>query len=258
MNARNSTLVLIAALSSAHAWALSNFTPGDLSGITADTVNTLVQTVALSADHRAYMPATALGSTIGIDLGIDVTAVSIPSQFTNAIELATQASADQIPSVIPLIRLSAHKGLPFGLDVGFAFSEIPDTSNPGTNIFTEYAGDLKWTFIKGLALPSLAVRGSATYGQIYFMSTHVYDLDLVASKNLYVIDPYIGLGMQFWNGMIAVPNGITLPFSNTASGTAFHFYAGVPIKLVFLRITPEIDYTTAGFYSYGAKFSLGF
>ena len=107
----------------------------------------------------------------------------------------------------------------------------------------------------------MAIRESVSYNHLYFVDTHCYTTDLVASKNLIIIDPYIGIGMQNWSGDLSgtvTTTPLPVTVSGHASGTDFHAFAGVPIKLLILRITAEVERSFAGFTNYGAKLSIGF
>jgi hypothetical protein len=240
------------------AFAVTNFTPTDLSSFSSGTVTTLVQTVGIAADHHAYMPATALGLLLGLDVGVDATYLPFPTDFTNAIALATGQSASAIGSGAVLPKVNVHKGLPFGIDVGGSFMSIPQGNQ---TVFSSYAGEIKWAFVNRAVLPSVAARFSAAYNNLYFLTTHTYTFDVLASKNLFLIDPYVGAGLQFWSGDIAVPSGIpSLPsgISTHASGMNPHVYGGLMLKLAILHLVAEADYSTAGLTTFGGKASIGF
>lgn len=252
----NQRLLATAVLfSSATAWALPSFNPSDFSALTSDAVNSVIQLSAIGGAHHAMMPASDLGMLLGFDAGIVVEGVGLPASVTNAYSLITQQSTDSIPTLIPIPMLMLHKGLPFGIDVGFSYFTY------GSGEVTEIGGDLQWTFLRSALLPAVAVRESVDYNHLYFVDTHCYTTDVLVSKNLIVIDPYIGVGMQNWSGsLVGNVNTGALPvsISGSASGTDFHAFAGVPIKLLFLRITAEVERSFAGFTDYGAKISIGF
>jgi len=239
------------------AFAISTITPTDLSGFTDSMVSTLVQTVGIAADHHAYMPASSMGMLLGFDVGVDSTYVAFPAAFAAALAQASGQSSSQVPSGLLLPKLNAHKGLPFGIDVGASFMVLYDS---GQSVFTTYGGELKWTFVRGLALPSVAVRGSYTSNSLYFLNTNTTTVDLVVSKSLILLEPYVGGGMQFWSGSLSVPSSVPQAsgLSLSASGSNPHFYGGAMLKLALLRLDIEADYSTMNLATLGGKVSIGF
>jgi hypothetical protein len=230
-----------------------NPTLEDLSSLNSENIAAMIKTVALGASHRPYMPASPLGAAIGLEIGVDVTAIAVPESFKTAIALASDSSPDQVPAVIPLPKLTIIKGLPAGFDVGFSYSSYQD-------YFRIYGGEVKWALSDGRgARPAIAFRASGNYTHVYFMDTHCWGLDALISKNFYVVEPYAGIGLQKWAGSLAlsgqpVPQGL----ETSASSTSVQFYAGLPLKMTAIKLTPEIAYSTASLLLYGMKFSLSF
>ncbi|MGK5087371.1 hypothetical protein WDW86_07415, partial [Bdellovibrionota bacterium FG-2] len=252
------SIVAMALGVSCPAFAVSNYIPTDLSAFTDPFAQSLIQVVAIGADHHAYMPATPLGVSLGFDLGFDVTYVSFPSDFRNALGIGTGLSALDIPAGVPLPKLNIHKGLPLGLDLGFSFMSL---SGGTSTLFSSYGGEAKWAFISGTGLPSVAARASFSSNTLFFIQTHTYSLDVLASKDLVVFDPFVGAGMQFWSGDLSIPIGIPgLPatVSSHQSGANPRIYGGIMFKAVFLKLVFEGDYSTSGVSSLGGKLSFGF
>lgn len=250
-----SLLTVSALLASApRASAISNYSPSDLAGLTDNGSKALIKTVAVGANHRALLPARPLGMVIGLEAGLEVSAISLPDEFVSTLASVASESAASIPTVIPVPRVSLHKGLPGGVDVGFSYASYRD-------YFKIYGGDLQWAFVRGgLASPSIAARLGASYNKLFFMETHTTTIDLVASKNFYVIEPYVGAGVQFWSGDLSLgaATGLPLGTSTHQSATSPHVFFGLPIKLLFLKFTGEVDRSFAGVTSYGGKISLAF
>lgn len=242
-----------------NAWALfSSITPTSFAGLAQSDINTLIQTVGIAGDHHAYMPASALGMAIGIDLGVDVTYLAFPAAFSNAIATASGQSASQLPSGLPIPKLNVHKGLPFGFGIGGSFTTF---STNGQTVVTSIAGELQWTFLGGTALPAIAVRGSYSSNSLYFLNANTLTADAIVSKDLVVIEPYVGGGMQYWSGSLSVPSGVTLPptgISTNANGVNMNLLGGLMLKLAFFKIDAEADYSTAGITTFGGKVSFGF
>jgi hypothetical protein len=243
----------------AFAYSFGNYTVSNLSAVDQSMVHELVSTVAVGTTHRAYMPASAMGWAIGIDVGVEATGVRLPSDFRTTIGTISQSAASDIPSVVPVPRLNLHKGLPFGLDVGASYISYQDK-------IKVVGGDLKWTFTDLMKVSPIAgaIRFNYTSETLWYLKAHNFQSDLLFSKNLFFIEPYFGAGLQFWSGHIEVPTGLPsgsgLPssVSGSDSGTNAHFFAGIPLKMGVFWLTPEADYSTAKIVSFGSKFSFNF
>lgn len=249
-------LTSAALLVTTQAQAIQNFAPSDISALTESTVESLIETVAIGADHHAYMPAGALGVT-GFDLGIDMTAIQVPAEFKDALVAVGASTQGGAPSLIPVPKVSVHKGLPFGVDLGVSYFGLQD--------YTIIGLDVKYSFLKGsIATPAVAIRGSYNYADLFFMKTRTTTVDLVVSQKIAIFaEPYFGVGYQFFNGDLdtsAAGGSDNLPagVSTHQSGSQARAYLGVPIKLMILRITPEVTYSFAKVTTYGLKLSVGF
>ncbi len=254
--ARLLILALFAGAISPRAEAFPSFSPSDLSSLTSGMVDTLVKTVALASDHRAYMPASSLGASIGLDLGVEVTGIKTPQAFQDAMTLAGVTAT--VPSYLALPKFNLHKGLPFGGEVGFSYIGYGD--------YKVYGADLKWAFLQGgmkNPLPSMAVRYSQSYSDLFFMKTRISKIDLVASKSLLgFIEPYFGLGWQRLSGSLdytlSGPAGLSAGVSGSVAASGTHFFIGVPFNLFLARAVFEFDNSTLGASTFGTKVSLNF
>ena len=245
-----------AVISMQNAQAVSSYDLSSLTSITTDHVNSLLQTIAVGGAHHAYMPATALGVLIGVDAGVDVTSFSLPSGFTDALVVATGKTTAELPTSLFIPKLNIHKGLPGGIDLGISWVGISDS---GKTVLSAYGGDLKWSVINNLALPSVAVRLGYTSTVFSFLSTKTLAADVSVSKNLILLDPFLGAGVQRWSGALDTSAGTgTLGVSSDGSGYTSYMYGGAMLKLGFLKLVAQADYNTAGITSYGGKFSFGF
>jgi hypothetical protein len=239
---------------SSYAFAYTNYSPGDLSSVDQAMVDEMLKVAAIGTSYRAFQPASNLGVTLGLDIGIDLAAVVLPADFKAALAQATQQPASQVPTAIPVPRFNLHKGFPFKVDLGFSYATYQ-------NIFTVWGIDGQWRFL-GSGANAISARMSYSHSVLYFIQTHNLSLDVVASRDLFIIEPYLGTGMQFWGGLLNVPAGgaTGLPQSVSASqnGTTGHIFGGIPLKLLVLHLTGEIDYSFSGITTYGGKISLSF
>ncbi len=226
----------------------------DLSGFAQDTVDAMVQTLVVGGSHRAYRPATNLG-LIGFDAGVDMTLINFPTSFTDALSLGGTSAAG-MPTAFPVPRLNIHKGLPGGFDIGGSYISVGNTSIIGF--------DAQWRFLNNAALPAVAVRAGYTSfnSEEFFVKSSGFKLDVVASKNLFLIDPYVGAGIEYGSGELNISTTIadTLPATVSASSSVFapHVFVGLPLKLFIFQFVGEFDYSFTGSTTYGGKASIAF
>jgi hypothetical protein len=192
--------------------------------------------------YRAVAPAEPLGLT-GFDIGLEMTATSMD----NAKDYMKKSFKDQNPpSYIFAPKIHAQKGLPFGIDVGLVYSEIP-----GTNI--QYiGGEVKYAIISGgVLLPALAIRGSYTQLMgVTQLDFKTYGLEVTASKGFGVglkIIPYASIG-QHWADSTpkSLPAGVQL---NNESFSLTRCAVGAKLQMLLFALTAEVDYVQALSYT---------
>lgn len=197
--------------------------------------------------YRPQIPTAPLGIT-GFDIGIAVTAAKIENE-----EIFERATSDDVPSTIPIPTLRAHKGLPFGFDIGLMYAQIP-----GSDI-KYYGGELKYAFVPGnVAIPAIGLRGNFTkvsgIDQIDFDTRGV---DLSISKGFAVATPYAGIG-RVW--VKSDPKG-TVGFGGvTLAKEEFElnkFFIGLGLKFGLFNLNLEGD-KTGDVTGYSAKVGLRF
>jgi len=250
-------MVLFAFAAASPAMAYDNLIPS-AANFSAANVTGLLKPVALGINHRAMQPA-GPGGVTGFDIGLDVTVITIPTDFTNAMVQAGLA-ASSVPGTVPVPKINIHKGLPSDIDVGLTYSSS-GMIGLGADVFSTFGFDIQWAPLSGIGpLPAVAARLSYSSSKLYFINGSAIALDGVVSKNFYVVEPYAGLGLINWSGSLTLPNGLTMPagIASTGGGLAPHFFIGLPLKLMFLKITAELDVNTVFGTTYGGKLSLGF
>jgi hypothetical protein len=144
----------------------------------------LVENFAAVSHYRGLAPAEPLG-TLGFDIGVGLTATELDEDL---FELASSGSYDLSRFLLP--RLHAHKGLPFGIDIGAFVGGVPSTD------FKLLGAEVRYAILEGgVAVPAVAIRGGYTVLQgsddIDLSSASI---DLSVSKGLTVFTPYGGIG----------------------------------------------------------------
>ncbi len=145
------------------------------------------QDLGAALSYKALAPAEPLGVT-GFDIGIELTATT-PANST----VLDKAMSGGGFSTIPVPKLHAHKGLPFGIDVGLMYSAIPNSD------IKLIGYELRYAILEGgVASPALAVRatGSSLSG-VDQLDFSTQGLELTVSKGFVNLTPYAGIG-QVW------------------------------------------------------------
>jgi hypothetical protein len=136
------------------------------------------------------------------------------------------------------------KGLPFGIDIGAVYSQVPDTN------IKYFGGEIKYAIMKGSAVtPAVAVRG--TYTQLFGVDElefKTYGVEATVSKGLgfgVKLTPYAGLGVNWFQskptGFAAAPvssGGLGLSEENSVHPK---LYAGARFTILLIAITGEVE-----------------
>lgn len=244
-------------------WALTNFVPSNVSSFNAGSVEILVKTSALGTAHHAYQPPSPLGIVIGVDVGVEVTALQVPSDFAAILATAAGVPTSQIPNLVAIPRLNLHKGLPKGFDVGVSWM------GGGWIGYADQLNvlgfDLKWTlptrsFKSGK--PTIAVRADFSTTRLWFIESIDFELETLASWNLPLLEPYLGFGVHFWSGnLVNLPtgaSGLLAGVPSSASGASPSVLLGTPLRLGLLHLTTELSYVIGGPLTWGGKVSFSF
>jgi hypothetical protein len=233
--------VLIAACAAACCTSSLAADIDSLQQLTQSEFRQLSADLGAALSYKALIPAEPLGIT-GFDLGVAVTGTRL-----NHAELWRRASGgDSVPGTLPVPSLRLHKGLPFNIDVGAAFSAVP-----GSNL-RYFGGELRWAILPGdTVTPAVAVRGALTrLSGVDQLDFDTRSLDVSVSKGFAMFTPYAGIG-QVW--VKSSPNGV--PLLRGESFTQSKVYGGLNFNLAGGNLALEID-STGGTTTYGAK--LGF
>ncbi|HEY1076288.1 MAG TPA: hypothetical protein VGE51_06335 [Fontimonas sp.] len=190
----------------------------------------VVTDISAALNYKALGPAEATG-LLGFGVGAFVSYV--PVQNEQAWRTLTGSDVD----AVAMAGLSAHKGLPFGIDIGAFYTAVPGTDAKA------YGAELRYAILEGgIAQPALALRGAytATSG-IDDFDYDAYSADVSLSKGFTFVTPYIGAG-YVW--ATATPSGsVTGAPLNLEEVEVDNerFFVGMRITAVLLEITPEYE-----------------
>jgi hypothetical protein len=203
----------------------------------------LTEELGVALAYRPLAPAEPLG-LLGFDIGLEVTTVNINGDSSFWTEVMEDQPSSPSPLAFP--RLHLQKGLPFGIDVGFVYAELP-SSNVGM-----YGGELKWAILRGsLATPAVALRGTYTaLTGVDTMDLSTYGADISISKGIGPLTPYAGIG-EIWINSSSNVTGL----DNESLSTS-HYFVGTKLTFLLLSLAVEADFAEVP--SYGFRVGLGF
>jgi hypothetical protein len=204
--------------------------------------NTLVEEMGTAVSYNPVSPAEPLGIT-GFEAGIVVTMVDIDDNIWS--KAVSDADA---PSMLPVPRLMVRKGLPFGVDVGLAYTKVP-----GSNIKI-IGGELRKAILEGsAATPAVTVLGhTSSLSGVDDVDISAYGIDVGVSKGFAIFTPYAGIGQVWIDG--SENAGIGLADHDTSETRS---YLGVRIGFMpLLNLVAQADFSVVN--SYSLRLNLGF
>ncbi len=174
---------------------------------------------------RALSPGVTLG-VLGVDVGVEAGLTRI-----DAGDVWARAGGGSADVLTP--RLTIHKGLAAGFDIGASVGAIG-----GTGIQT-IGGILRYQFIEpGLVAPGATIRltGNRELGSSN-VTVRSLGADFVLAKPLPVITPYVGIG--------TVRTEVSAPGSSlsTVSTSLTRTFIGFDTKLLFATFSAEAEKT---------------
>lgn len=204
-------------------------------GMTQSTFRDFSNEMGIVLSYKSVMPAEPLGIT-GFDIGLEATAVKISDRaWRNAFE------DKDAPSYLIVPKIRAVKGLPFGVDIGAFYSQVPDTN------IRLIGGEVKYAVLEGsTVMPAIAIRG--TYTQLLGVSEldfKTYGIDASISKGFLMFTPYGGVGANRYES--TPKNYASAPFPaglglKDEKKTYYKAFIGARITLVLLSITGEVEF----------------
>jgi hypothetical protein len=205
----------------------------------------LSEQLGLALAYHPLAPAEPLG-LLGFDIGVELTA----SDIDESAQFWTDINSD-LPGYLTFPKLHAQKGLPFGIDVGLVYSQVP-SSNIGM-----WGGEVKWAILKGtIATPALSLRGSYTtlFG-VDGLDVSTYGADLSISKGFGPFTPYAGVGQLAINSGTDALSDVGIPLQDE-SVSQTHGFIGAKLSFLMLSVVAEADF--AAIPTYGLRLNLSF
>jgi len=187
----------------------------------------IAEDLSATLNYKALAPAEAGGIT-GFSIG--AFASYAPTEHEQAWRNATGGDVD----ATGLVGLAATKGLPFDIDVGVSYAQIPSTEASLTGF------ELRYALLAGSTVsPALAVR--AAYSKLSGVEDfdyHSKSLDISISKGFLIAAPYLGVG-RIESTMS--PKG-SISFLQEEEIKATRLFAGIRLSfLPLLALTPEFE-----------------
>lgn len=192
--------------------------------------------------YKGVIPAESLGIT-GFDLGLEFTSTEMKN---STLWTTATGGGSEVKSLI-LPKLHAHKGLPFGIDIGAFYSSVPTTN------IKLVGAELRYAILDGgVATPAVAIRGSMSkLSGVDQLSFGTKGLDVSISKGFAMLTPYAGVGTVWVN---STPNAAPLVKESFRQSKMF---AGANLNLGLTNFAFEYDKTGAS-QSYNLKLGLRF
>lgn len=209
----------------------------NLFGMSQSDFRLLSEDLGAALSYKPLTPAESTG-VLGFDLGVEVTATELAHP-----EVFDRAVSGDAPNTLIVPKLHLHKGLPFGIDLGVSYAQVP-----GSNI--ELLGaEVRYAILQGgVATPALGLRASYTSLRgVDQLDLNTTGIDLAISKGFAFITPYAGVGVV---RVSSKPNDV--PGLTKTSFSENKVFVGANFNFTLLNIAIEAD-RTGDATTYGAK-----
>ncbi|MDO8723962.1 MAG: hypothetical protein Q7J31_17295 [Syntrophales bacterium] len=207
-------------------------------GMTQNLFKEFSEQLGVALSYKPVSPAEPYGVT-GFDIGVEVSAVKVDDKYWKF-----AIKSQDVPGYVLIPKLHVIKGLPFGIDVGAVFSQVPDTN------IKYFGGEVKYALMKGSAVtPAVAVRGTYTQlSGVDQLDFKTYGAEATISKGVgfgVKLTPYAGLGVNWFqstpSGFASAPilsGGLGLSEDNS---THLKAYAGARFTILLIAVTGEVE-----------------
>lgn len=215
--------------------------PGSM---TNSKFNDVVKQAGTVIAYRGIAPAEPEGLT-GFDIGVETSFFKVDAAVLD------EVLSGNTPTYLPVPRVHVRKGLPVGIDLGVSYTMVPDSN------IKVIGGEIQYAIMDGsMALPALALRGHySTLLGVDDLDLRTYGADVVVSKGVLFLTPYIGAGVLRTDGEYAGTNATLKTNLKDQSVTTPRVFGGVQIAMALLRLTLDAEYADVPVYT--AKVSLG-
>ncbi len=226
--------------------------------LSQDEFKNLSEELGLALSYNMLGPSSNLG-LLGFEIGGAVSFADINQKAS----YWQKVTADHNPPdflVIP--RLLVRKGLPWGIDIGASYLQVPNTN------ISLVGGEVKLALLEdGTATPAIGLR--AAYSSLLGVSNlsmQVIDASIGISKKLFIFEPYAGVSDVF---IISKPNNIpssavditTQPpsqwvYLKEEDISEFKGTVGLQLDLAIVRFAVEAAFSKIPVYSVKLTFGL--
>ncbi|MEK6704519.1 MAG: hypothetical protein AABZ06_01900 [Bdellovibrionota bacterium] len=245
----------------------------------AEVVKPMVKATGYLSNHRPYHGAAPM-SGASLDLGLEATLVHAPDDFSTSSSATGLGSVGSLPSM-PIAKVHIHKGLSPTSDIGISglyykgsyiagvgmkFILHQPEEGPTWALRLSYS-TTKVDFAK-LSIPStpLLAAGVSVGSLSIILKTRTIATQVLASKKLYFVEPYIGAGLEWITGQIdavARLNIVSTVYTlSTKSYSSYSLsaFSGVLFKPGYagLMLALEGSYNTEGMHYLGILIGFGF
>lgn len=215
----------------------------------------LTEDMTSALSYKAVSPAARLGGgllLVGFDVGAEVSLTELANKDSYLSSLPS--GVDSI-SYLPVPKLHAIVGIPFGIDAGLVYATVPGVD------MSYMGGELKYSFVSGnIALPAIAVRGTYTQLQgIDEFKLSTYGWEVGVSKGFgvgIVITPYASGGQVYGNSSSNI-EVLGVKAFDDESISQWKYSLGLNLKLALLNLAAEMD-QTGDAQTYSMKVGLRF
>lgn len=222
------------------AWAGASI--DTLDGLSQEEFEGLSEDLGAAFSYKPVVPTEPLG-ILGFDVGAEISV----SQIAND-QVLGKVSNSEAQDYISVARLHAHKGLPFGVDVGLSYGDVLESNANLLGVEARYA------FLEGTTLtPAVGVRATYTHmSGAEVMDFATQSLDISASKGILMFTPYAGVG-YVWSQ--SDPTDTT--HLSSADQSQAKIFGGAGFSILLLNATVEYD-NTGGNNTFSLKLGVRF
>lgn len=208
-----------------------------------DDFATLTEDLGAALSYKPISPTEPLG-WVGFDVGAEISTTAVSDS-----EVFARVSDDGDSSdYLTVARLHAHKGLPFGLDVGASLGSVVNSNA------TVFGVEGRYSVLEGTVIsPALGVRAAYTrMSGVEAMDLATQSLDVSLSKGILMFTPYAGVGYVWTQG----ESNDNQALSKVTSAQP-KIYGGVNLGLTLFNGVLEYD-NTGGNSTYSLKLGIRF